>query len=218
MRQFKALTLSETSEARLFEIIDGEMTVPVEMPPSLEKASGYPMAGSLAKGVEAQAPINLAVERRVFCLGLNYRDHAAEVALEDVEPVVFTKFASTLTAPGGEVTFPRLADELDYEAEVALLVGHEGREIEAGNGERHIAAYFLANDLTSRTLQFESGGQWTLGKNLDQTTPVGPVLGVLEDGEMISGRQIRCFVNDEERQNSNTSQMILSPGSIVEYL
>ena len=76
----------------------------------------------------------------------------------------------------------------------------------------------MANDLTSRTLQFGSGGQWTLGKNLDRTTPVGPVLGVLGDGETISGRQIRCFVNEEERQNASTSHMILSSGSIIECL
>lgn len=81
MRQFQALAPSGRSEARLFEIVDGGMTVPVEMPRSLVEASGYQTAGLSARGMEVRAPINLAVERRVFCLGLNYRDHAAEVAM-----------------------------------------------------------------------------------------------------------------------------------------
>ena len=161
-----------------------------------------------------------------MCVGKNYLDHVAEVAAvrqgEVSEapkyPVLFTKAPSTVIGPDDPIpSHHKLTKWLDYEAELAVVLGSSGVDIEPENAMSHVFGYTIGNDVTARELQ-KRHGQWFKGKSLDGTCPLGPVLvpaSEIGDPESLS---IGCRVNDQVRQASNTANMIFKIPEIISVL
>jgi 2-keto-4-pentenoate hydratase/2-oxohepta-3-ene-1,7-dioic acid hydratase in catechol pathway len=157
--------------------------------------------------------------RKLMCLGLNYVDHAVEAEYERPKhPVVFSRVASSLTAHEGPMVLPRCSTQLDYEAEVAVVIGRRGRYIPAASALDWVAGYTLFNDGSIRDYQKRTH-QWTLGKNFDTTGPLGPELITPDELPAgASGLRIRMRVNGETVQDASTSDMIFGVAEVVAHL
>jgi acylpyruvate hydrolase len=154
----------------------------------------------------------------VICIGLNYRDHAAETHASIPEvPTVFSKYANTLIGDGEPIVIPRVTQQVDYEAELAFVIGRRARYITESDALRYVAGYTLFNDVTGRDYQFRTG-QWTIGKTFDTFGPLGPALVTADEIPNPHALPIRLSINGEVLQDSNTSQLIFSIPALVAYL
>jgi acylpyruvate hydrolase len=155
---------------------------------------------------------------KVLCLGLNYRDHAAESGMAvPAYPVLFHKVAGSLIGQGQAVIIPRLSEKVDYEAELAVIIGKRGKYIAEAEALTYIAGYTIANDISARDLQFRTS-QWTTGKMLDTFGPLGPALVTKDEVADPNALRIRSILNGEVMQDSNTSEMIFHVPFIVHYI
>lgn len=178
--------------------------------------------GLAGEGLVTGSPDRLAPvlsPSKVLCLGLNYRDHAAEADLAlPAAPMVFGKYANSITGPDATVPVPVAARQIDYEAELAVVVGRRARDIPAD--ERAVDFLFGAmalNDLTARDLQLQTS-QWTAGKAIDGFAPTGPALVSLDEVGDLQSLGVRAWVNGELVQDSSTAQMIFDVEAIVRFL
>ena len=164
-------------------------------------------------------------ERDVVCLGLNYREHAAEAAKADQgydqqrgDAVYFSKRVDIAVAPGDNINGHfDICSQLDYEAELAVVIGRDANHVKAENAREYIFGYTILNDVSARNLQLKHK-QWYFGKSLDGFTPIGPWI---VSPDVLSGApsaDIRCYVNGEKRQDSNTERMIFDIPYIIEEL
>ena len=154
---------------------------------------------------------------KIICVGLNYRDHAKETGKAvPTEPILFPKFANSVVGPGAEVLVPPEADEIDYEAELAVVIGRRASRVAVADALDHVAGYACANDVSSRSLQFRTG-QWLTGKAIDTFLPLGPYLVTADEVPDPQALGIRCLVNDEPRQDSSTSEMVFGVAELVSY-
>jgi 2-keto-4-pentenoate hydratase/2-oxohepta-3-ene-1,7-dioic acid hydratase in catechol pathway len=164
--------------------------------------------------VTLEAPLR---PRKVLAIGLNYRDHAAEGGQQiPQKPVVFYKVNTCITGPGKPVEKPRASNSVDWEAELVFVIGKRGRHIAAADAFSHVAGYMCGNDISVRDWQFHSP-TWMMGKSFDTHGPIGPWL-VTPDEVDVGHLGVRLFVNGEQKQSSNTEQLIFGVGPIVEYL
>lgn len=155
---------------------------------------------------------------KVVCLGLNYRDHAAESGMTVPEyPVLFHKVAGSLIGQGQAVVIPRISEKVDYEAELAVIIGKRGKYIAEADALAYVAGYTIANDVSARDLQFRTA-QWTTGKMLDTFGPLGPALVTKDEVPDPNALRIASILNGEVMQDSNTSEMIFHVPFIVHYL
>ena len=160
------------------------------------------------------APVVTGTDR-IFCIGLNYRQHAKECGLPlPPAPVLFNKFGNALAAHGACVTLPVDYKEYDYEAELVIVMGKPARNVPETEALDYVFGYTCGNDLSCRDLQFARGNQWVLSKTFDGFAPVGPCL-VPAAGLDPNHLDISSVVNGETRQCSNTSDMIFSPAQII---
>jgi 2-keto-4-pentenoate hydratase/2-oxohepta-3-ene-1,7-dioic acid hydratase in catechol pathway len=157
---------------------------------------------------------------KVLCLGLNYRDHAAESgAGPPDEPVVFTKASSSVIGPGAPIRLPRVSDQIDYEVELAVVVGPHAKNVSAEEAMYHVAGYTVLNDVTARDYQRErGGGQWTLAKSFDSFCPIGPWIVTPDEVPDPHDLSLECTLSGETMQSSSTSQMIFRIPEIIAYL
>jgi len=157
---------------------------------------------------------------KILCLGLNYRDHAAESNMPvPSEPVVFTKYTSSVIGPGDAIVLPPDSEQVDYEAELVFVIGEGGRNIAAADAMRHVAGYTCGHDVSARDYQIKrGGGQWTIGKTWDTFAPMGPVLVTADEGLDPHNLPIRCVLNGETMQNSSTSQFVFNIPDTIAYL
>jgi len=200
-------------------------------PGEIPVRSGWSALDVLALGERVQAdgmlhPSRLlppiVPHRNVICLGKNYRAHAEEfAAYEGAEksvpeaPIVFTKPAAALCGARDVVTVEqRVTAALDYEAELGVVIGAGGAHIPAEDAERHVAGYMIINDITARDLQ-RRHGQWFLGKSLHHATPAGPVIVSATEFTDLAARSIRCWVNDELRQEAKLGEMIFGVAETI---
>jgi 2-keto-4-pentenoate hydratase/2-oxohepta-3-ene-1,7-dioic acid hydratase in catechol pathway len=154
---------------------------------------------------------------KIICVGLNYRDHAKETGKAvPTEPVLFSKFATSVVGPGADVVVPPEAEKVDYEAELAVVIGRRASRVAAAGALDHVAGYTCANDVSSRSLQFLSD-QWLLGKAIDTFLPLGPHLVTADEVPDPQALGIRCLVNDQLLQDSNTGQMIFGVAELISY-
>lgn len=159
----------------------------------------------------------------IFCIGLNYADHAAEVKADiPTYPLVFTKTINTLTGHNSAIVIPKVASdppEVDYEAELAVVIGRDAKNVTEEEALDYVLGYTIANDVTARRWQGKKGGgQFTRGKCFDTFLPLGPFLipkSQVPDPQKLS---IRTWVNTDLVQDSNTSQMIFSVAKIIAFL
>jgi 2-keto-4-pentenoate hydratase/2-oxohepta-3-ene-1,7-dioic acid hydratase in catechol pathway len=187
--------------------VAGRLDILGAAPWSEPKATGESVASS---GVEWLSP---AEPTKIICVGLNYKDHAAEMGhgLPE-EPVLFMKPSTALLDPGKSIRLPRSSQRVDYEAELAFVIG---KKVGPGiDDEDAIFGYTCANDITARDLQ-KKDGQWTRAKGFDTFCPLGPSLW---RGLDVSDLAISCAVNGQARQGSRTSQMIFGPHQILNFV
>jgi 2,4-didehydro-3-deoxy-L-rhamnonate hydrolase len=155
---------------------------------------------------------------KIVCVGLNYRDHARETgqAIPE-EPVLFPKYHNSVVGPGADVLVPPEADKIDYEAELAVVIGRRASRVAEADALDHVAGYACANDVSARSLQFRSS-QWLLGKAIDTFLPLGPYLVTADEVPDPQALGIRCLVNDEVRQSSDTGQMVFGVAELVSFI
>ena len=154
---------------------------------------------------------------KVICVGLNYREHAAEAGMDiPNEPVLFNKFNNSIAAPGQDIDITGLV-RVDYEAELAFVMGEQTRRVSVDNALDKVFGYCTSNDISERELQFRSG-QWLLGKALDGFLPIGPYLVTSDAVPDPQDLSIRGWLNGEIRQDSNTSDMIFTVAEIISYI
>ena len=166
----------------------------------------------------AHGPVVTRPEK-IVCVGLNYRRHAKEVNLPiPQQPVLFSKFNNSLSAHNHDVKLPvEVAHKFDYETELVIVMGKNAKNVSEAEAISHVAGYSIGNDLSARDLQFDRGGQWLVGKTLDQFAPLGPYL-VTADQVDPDNLKIECRVNGESRQSSRTDDFIFNTAQIVSYI
>lgn len=156
---------------------------------------------------------------KIVCIGLNYRDHAVETGQEvPKEPVIFFKATSSLSGPDDAVVIPKGASKLDWEVELAFVIGKEARYVANPDALDHVAGYLLHNDYSERSFQLERGGQWVKGKSADTFAPLGPFLATCDEIPNPGHLNLWLTVNGETRQKSNTAQMVFNVADLVSYV
>jgi 2-keto-4-pentenoate hydratase/2-oxohepta-3-ene-1,7-dioic acid hydratase in catechol pathway len=156
---------------------------------------------------------------KIVCIGLNYRDHAAETgAAIQKEPVIFFKATTSLVGPNDALVIPRNATKVDWEVELALVVSKTALYVPTEKALDYVAGYVLHNDYSERSFQLELGGQWVKGKSADTFAPLGPFLA--SPDELRDPRNLRVWlkVNGEIRQNSSTANMIFEVATLLSYV
>lgn len=160
----------------------------------------------------------IARPSKIICAGLNYRDHAGEAGLDvPGQPVLFAKWPNSVIGPGDPIVLPGFTNEVDYEAELAVVIGRRIRDVSAEKALDAVSGVICLNDVSARDLQFADGGQWTVGKSLDTFCPVGPRLVPLEEIGDPQQLRIRCLINGEVLQDSTTSSMIFSIAELIAF-
>jgi len=156
---------------------------------------------------------------KMMCIGLNYTDHAAEVGMAlPKEPTVFIKAPSALCGPDDPIVRPRGSVKLDYEVELAAVIGRDARYVEESKALSFVAAYCIVNDVSERAFQMEHGGTTTKGKSADSFGPVGPWLVTADEIADPQALEVWTTVSGERRQHGNTAKMIFGVASLVAYV
>ena len=154
---------------------------------------------------------------KIICVGRNYREHAEEMAAEvPTEPLLFSKFGNSIAAPGQEIDISGL-EQVDYEAELAVVIGKQGKHVRETEALGYVFGYCNANDLSERALQYRSS-QFLIGKSLDGFLPIGPYLVTSDEVGDPQDLAIRGWLNGDLRQDSHTSRMIFPVALIVSYI
>src|ERR1700719_1377775 len=169
----------------------------------------------------ASARLGSAVCRpsKIVCIGLNYRDHAAETKAEaPKEPVLFFKATTSLVGPNDDLVRPRDATKVDWEVELAVVIGKRALYVSREQALDHVAGYALHNDYSERSFQLERGGQWVKGKSADTFAPLGPFLATPDELRDPSNLEMWLKVNGEIRQNSSTANMIFEVATLLSYV
>jgi len=158
--------------------------------------------------------------RKIVCLGLNYRDHAVETGSEiPSEPILFSKYATALIGHGAGIVHPAESTQVDYEAELVIVVGRGGRHIRREQAMDHVAGYAVGHDVSARDWQTgKPGKQWMAGKTFDTFAPVGPYLVTADEVPDPHALGIRLRLNGETMQDSSTAQLIFKVDEIIAYL
>jgi 2-keto-4-pentenoate hydratase/2-oxohepta-3-ene-1,7-dioic acid hydratase in catechol pathway len=155
---------------------------------------------------------------KIICIGLNYRSHAAEAGIDPPEqPTFFAKFRNALAAPGATVPLPAASEKVDYEAEVAFVVGRRCKDVDADEAPEAIAGYMLLDDLSARDLQFATP-QWMPGKVFDGSAPCGPALVTPDEAGAPDAISFALDLNGERMQEASTSDLIFPVGELLARL
>lgn len=156
---------------------------------------------------------------KIICIGLNYRDHAAESKMDiPKEPVIFFKATTSLCGPNDHLVIPKNATKVDWEVELAVVIGKKSLHLSKEEALSHIAGFALHNDYSERTFQLERGGQWVKGKSADSFAPLGPFLATPDEIRDPGNLKMWLTVNGEMRQNSSTQHMIFDVPTLVSYV
>jgi len=200
--------------------VEGELVQPLDGPAELGRDTSAEVLAGLA-------PVGQPVARetvrllpvvpnpdKIVCVGLNYHAHVGETGRDlPTYPVLFTKFASSLVGPSDEIVLPPESTQVDYEAELVVVIGKAGRRIAREAAFEHVLGYTVANDVTMRDYQYKTH-QWLQGKAWDHSTPLGPEL-VTRDEADVSAAAVRTELNGETLQSSDTSKLIFDIATLV---
>ncbi|XP_057898343.1 fumarylacetoacetate hydrolase domain-containing protein 2-like [Melospiza georgiana] len=158
--------------------------------------------------------------QKVICVGLNYHDHCREQGAKvPREPLIFSKFPSAIAGPFDDIVHPQDTSELDWEVELAAVIGKRGRHIEESAALEHVLGYTVANDVSARDWQMRRNGrQWLLGKTFDTFCPLGPALVTKEAVPDVHNLWIRCSVNGQRMQDSSTQHLIFGVPALVAWV
>jgi 2-keto-4-pentenoate hydratase/2-oxohepta-3-ene-1,7-dioic acid hydratase in catechol pathway len=158
--------------------------------------------------------------RKIVCIGLNYRDHAAESQMAvPSEPIVFSKFSSALIGPNEPIRLPSVSQEVDYGAELVVVIGREAKNVSEAEALKYVAGVSNGNDVSARDWQLKKpGGQWLLGKNFDTFAAVGPAIVTLDELQLADGLPVRLRLNGVTMQDSTTRQLIFGIETLIAYM
>jgi len=204
--------------------LEGEEVVPLTAPG--EGVGALLRRGLAGAGAQGTAVALSAVDllppvgdpSKIVCLGLNYRSHAEEAGLEPpATPTFFAKFANALAAPGADVALPSYSEKVDYEAEVAFVVGERARGVSEADAISHVAGFTLLNDLSARDWQFATP-QWMPGKVFDGSAPCGPALVTPDEAGAHDAIEIALTLNGEEMQHASTADLVHSVPALLAHL
>lgn len=158
--------------------------------------------------------------QKLICVGLNFIDHCTEQNIPvPVEPLIFSKFSSAITEPNGAIVLPDESDSVDYEVELAFVIGKAGKNIKEAEAMSHVAGYTVAHDVTARDWQMhKNGGQWLLGKTFDTFCPLGPAIVTTASISDPHKLGLRCRLNGVLVQDSNSDQLIHKTEALVAFL
>lgn len=155
---------------------------------------------------------------KVICVGNNYMDHCREQNVEPPKkPMIFSKWASCIIAPGDAIVLPNDSKQVDFEAELVVVIGKEGRNISEEEALSHVFGYTIMNDVSARDVQFEDV-QWVRGKSYDTFAPLGPAIVTADEIEDSQNLTIKLDINGQVLQDSNTSLMIFNIPYLISYL
>jgi 2-keto-4-pentenoate hydratase/2-oxohepta-3-ene-1,7-dioic acid hydratase in catechol pathway len=155
---------------------------------------------------------------KIICVGLNYKKHAVETGAQIPEvPILFNKFSNALSAHGDMIKIPGVSNKVDYEVELAIVIGKTAKDVSINEALNYVFGYCTANDISARDLQTRTA-QWMLGKSCDGFCPLGPYLVTSDEVGDPNQLSMMTYVNGEVRQNSNTSDMIFYCNEIVSYI
>jgi 2,4-diketo-3-deoxy-L-fuconate hydrolase len=156
---------------------------------------------------------------KIVCVGLNFRDHAAESGMEiPKEPVLFFKSTSSIVGPNDRLIIPRNASKVDWEVELAVVMRGRASYVTEDQARHHVAGYVLHNDYSERAFQLERGGQWVKGKSADTFAPLGPFLATPDEVPDVGRLDMWLTVNGDERQRSSTAHMIFTVTELISYV
>jgi 2,4-diketo-3-deoxy-L-fuconate hydrolase len=176
-------------------------------------------AGETVALEEASLHPPIARPEKIVAIGLNYEDHAAETGAEIPDkPVVFTKYPNTIIGPGAPIRIPPITEQVDYEAELAVIIGRRAKNVSEPEALDYVFGYTNANDVSARDLQFSEGGQWTRSKSIDTFLPLGPYVATRDEIPDPQDLFIRAILNGETVQDGTTSRMIFSVAELVSFL
>ncbi|XP_018348646.1 PREDICTED: fumarylacetoacetate hydrolase domain-containing protein 2 isoform X2 [Trachymyrmex septentrionalis] len=175
------------------------------------------------RSITPEADVNLlapiARMDKLACIGLNYSGHCQEQGIPTPEsPIVFSKFPSNIIGPRDNILLPQISDKVDWEAELAVVIGKKCKGLSNDDVEDCIFGYTVAQDITARDWQKRNGGQFLLGKGMDTFCPLGPAVVTKEAISEINNLSVRTWVNGNLKQDGNTSELIFKPHEIVAYL
>jgi 2-keto-4-pentenoate hydratase/2-oxohepta-3-ene-1,7-dioic acid hydratase in catechol pathway len=158
--------------------------------------------------------------RKIICIGLNYSDHAAESGAEiPAEPILFSKYPTALVGHGANILLPAESQQVDYEAELVVVIGRGGRRIRREHAMDHVAGYAVGHDVSARDWQLNKPGkQWMAGKTFDTFAPLGPTLVTPDEVPDPHSLGIRLRLNGQTMQDSTTSQLIFKTDALIAYL
>jgi 2-keto-4-pentenoate hydratase/2-oxohepta-3-ene-1,7-dioic acid hydratase in catechol pathway len=192
---------------------DGELRRAV--PASEDIFGGYALGPAVAGGLASVTLLAPVQPSKIVCVGLNYKDHAAEVKKAlPAEPLLFLKPSTALIDPGAPILLPPGVGRVDYEGELALVIGTRAHRVPAARAWEHVFGLTCMNDVTARDLQNKES-QYTRCKGFDTFAPLGPCIAVGADG---TPRTVETRVNGERRQSSSTSQLIFGIEHLVEFI
>ncbi len=157
---------------------------------------------------------------KLLCIGLNYRDHAEEAGMKIPErPILFAKFSNSVIGPGDPVVLPSISEKVDYEAELAVVIGKVAKGVSEEDALEYVAGYTLLNDVSARDLQLQlGGGQWVWGKTLDNFAPMGPALVTRDEVPDPHNLFISLRLNGDIMQQSNTRNLIFGVPQLISFL
>jgi len=174
-----------------------------------------------APRVAADVRLGPPVKRpsKIVCIGLNFKDHAAESAMElPKEPVIFFKSTTALCGPNDALVTPRNSNKVDWEVELAVVIGRKAQYVAEDRAYEHVAGYVLHNDYSERSFQLERGGQWVKGKSCDTFAPLGPFLATRDEIQDPHRLSMWLTVNGQSRQRGTTANMVFGVPMLVSYL
>lgn len=180
---------------------------------NLPKPVKYPAAE-----VKYHAPI--VDPQKIICVGLNYKDHAAESGSPiPKDPVLFSKYSTALIGHGQSIVLPKVSEEVDYEAELVIVIGKRGRHIPKASAYDYVAGYSIGHDVSARDWQLRKDGkQWMVGKTFDTFAPVGPMIVTRDEIPDPHALSISLRLNGQTMQNSSTNQMIFNTDDLLAYI
>jgi len=174
-------------------------------------------APRLDDSVRLGSPI--ARPSKIICIGLNFKDHAAESGFDaPEEPVIFGKATSAISGPYDNIIIPRGSEQTDWEVELAVVIGKKASYVDRDQALDYVAGYVLHNDVSERTFQKDRGGQWIKGKSADTFAPLGPFMATTDEIENINDMRMWLNVNGDNMQEGNTSNLIFGVDHIISYL
>ena len=161
----------------------------------------------------------IARPSKIICIGLNFKDHAAESGFDaPEEPLIFGKATSAICGPYDNIIIPRGSEQTDWEVELGVVISKKTSYVDQDQALDHVGGYVLHNDVSERAFQKDRGGQWIKGKSADTFAPMGPFMATPDEIDNISDMRMWLNVNGENMQDGNTSNLIFSVDHVVSYL